>query len=356
MINLDHLDTEQLVAYEGYEYRISHGSNGLQLNVKTCPACNRQDYKVYINADTGLGNCFGCSTTFNRFKFIKLSRGFSKASDVIRYANAISSTVSYKPKMPAIHYKLNLDWKLPLNKKIELEDDVIEYLQNRNIDAKICKRFDLRICEYGFYEYTDFFDRTKFVDFSRRIIIPVVDINGDLVTFQGRDYSNKSTKRYLFPNMLPGTGRYIYNAHYALKNKAKKVILNEGAFDVFATTRALESDLKYRSYVACGTFGKHLSISNNNTTTDDQLSDLMKLSQEGVDEFIIMWDGEVKAIQAAIEAALHLNAYGLNCTVAKLTDDLDPAETQPEVLLEALDNRIKPTKFDLIRMRLMNEH
>lgn len=356
MKNLDSLDVEQLIAYEGYEYRVSHGNNGLQLNVKTCPACNRQDYKVYINAESGLGNCFGCSRTFNKYTFVKYSRGFSKHSEIIRYIDSITSVVSYKPKMPAAHYKLNLDWKLPLNKKIELDEDLPDYLIRRGINAKIAKRFDLRVCDYGFYKYDDFFGRTKFVDFSKRIIIPVTDIDGGLVTFQGRDFTLKAEKKYLFPNMLPGTGRYIYNAHYALKNKAKKVILNEGSFDVFATTQALESDLKYRSFMACGTFGKHLSIAQKNTMTDDQLSDLVKLYQEGVDEFIIMWDGEHKAVLAAMEAALQLNSYGLNTTVARLFDDLDPAETEPSVLLKAVDCRFKPTKFDLIRMRLTNEY
>lgn len=352
MINLNELDVEQLVSYEGYEYRVSNGKNGLQLNVKTCPRCRREDYKVYLNAESGLGNCFGCEQKYNRYTFVKLSRGFVLHSEVNRYLSSIAPSVSYRPKMPASHYKLNLDWKLPLNKRIELEEDVPEYLSERKVNAKLCKRFDIRICNNGFYEYEDFFDRKRFVDFSNRIIIPVYSIEDELVTFQGRDITGKSEKKYLFPNMLPGTGRYIYNANYALKNKAKKVVLSEGVFDVFATTRALETDIKYQSFAACGTFGKHLSIATKNSNTDDQLSDLIKLKLGGVDEFILMWDGERKALIAAVEVAIQLNGLGLYTTVAKLSDDLDPDETPLELVLAAIEKRSKPTSLDLMRMKL----
>lgn len=79
-INLDDIDTEQLVAFEGYEYRVSNGNSGVQLNIKDCPNCHRSDYKVYLNAETGLGNCFVCNTGFNKYKFVKLARGFTTPS------------------------------------------------------------------------------------------------------------------------------------------------------------------------------------------------------------------------------------------------------------------------------------
>jgi DNA primase len=352
-VALDDLDVEQLIAYEGYEYRIGNGKSGIQINVKTCPNCGRNDYKVYLNADSGLGNCFGCDFRYNRYKFIKAARGFTNHADIMRYIEGIGVTVSYKPKIHPDAYKLNTDWKLPLNKALLLEEDIPSYLRDRGIDAKICKRFDLRYCEHGFYKYQDFHEQTKFVDFSNRILIPVRDIEGNLVTFQGRDVLGTSEKKYLFPNMLPGTGRYIYNADYALKNKAKKVVLNEGVFDVFGMTKALESDVAFQDFTACGTFGKHLSIAANNVASSDQLSDLFKLWEEGVGEFIIMWDGEPKAIIAAIEAALSLMSFGLVVSVAELKDGLDPGEANIDTLLLALRNRYLPNKLLLMRKRLL---
>jgi len=352
-MNLEDFDVEQLVSYLGYDYRISNGGSGVQLNLRSCPLCNRQDFKVYVNAETGLGNCFHCNIGLNRYKLIKLTLGLHAHKDILRYADTIAGIVRYKPKVHPDAYKLNQDWVLPLNRRINEQGDLPNYLVERNVDAKLAKRFDLRLCEYGFYKYKDFQDRVRFVDFSNRIILPIVDINEKLVTFQGRDISGSSERKYLFPNMLPGTGRYIYNAHYALKQKSKRVVLNEGCFDVFATTTALESDVAYKDYVACGTFGKHLSIAANNVNSADQLSDLYKLSEAGVEEFIVLWDGERKAILAAMEAAISLNGFGLNTSVAQLSDDLDPAEVGTEGILRAIDQRKKPTQLDLVRMRLI---
>lgn len=352
-MNLNDFDVEQLVAYEGYEYKLCAGQSGLQVNVKTCPNCGREDFKVYLNAETGLGNCFGCDVKYNKFSFIKLSRGLTKNGDVFRYLQGINSYVTYKPKRQIIEHKLNKDWVLPLNTRIELDQDLPDYLKDRNIDAKICKRFDLRYCDAGFYKYQDWFEKTKYVDFSKRIIIPVKDINGSLVTFQGRDITGKSNKKYLFPNMLPGTGRYIYNADYIIKNKLKKVILCEGVFDVFAATQAIETDVTYMQWGVAGTFGKHLSIRSNNVMQEDQLSDLMMLKSCGVDEFVIMWDGERKARLAAIDACLQLRSYGLNASVAlDLPDGCDPNEATINEVLSALNKRIIPTKLSSVTYRL----
>lgn len=354
-VNLDEIDIEQLVAYEGFNYRLSNGNSGLQLNLQECPKCHCSDYKVYFNAETGFGNCFKCDAVYNKFSFVKAARRIGQNRDVFGYLSSIAGTVRAKPRVALKQSKVNLDWKLPLNKRIELDEDLPAYLVDRNIDAKISKRFNLRVCDVGFYQYTDFNEQTKFVDFSNRIIIPVIDIDGDLATFQGRDMTGKADKKYLFPNMLPGTARYIYNAHYCLKNKFKVGVLCEGAFDVFATTIALESDVGFKDYCALGTFGKHLSIGKKNRNVKDQLTDLMALKVGGVERFVLLWDGEAKAKLKAYETALLLKTYGLDCKVGFLPTDCDPAECSSQEVLDAIDNAFNPTPLGLATYRLTNE-
>jgi DNA primase len=355
LFDLNEVDIEQLVSFEGYEYRLSSGNRGLQLNVKTCPKCHKEDYKVYFNAENGLGNCFSCDQKFNKFSFVQYARGFGdKKALVFRYLEGIYSTVAYKPR-PKQHVdiKLNKDWKLPLNKRIELDEDLPQYLLDRHINAKIAKRFDLRVCDAGFYKYEDHSNRIRMVDFSGRIIIPINDINGNPATFQGRDLTGSAARKYLFPNMLPGTARYIYNSHFVIKNKIKRVVLNEGVFDVFATTKALESEVGYKEWAACGTFGKHFSIQTNTRQAEDQLADLAVMKEAGVEEFVIMWDGEPKARIAALKAALKLRSYGFNVKVALgLPEGCDPAECSAQDVLRALDTRVVPSEMQLIRYRI----
>lgn len=345
------IDVEQLLAFEGVEYRVSQGNSGIQLNINTCPACGRDGWKVYLAAETGLGVCFRCSEGFNVPKFVKLLRGIPSYGAVKKYIDNYASTISYRPRI-TYNEKLNKDWKLPLNTKIELEEDVPDYLKDRNVDAKICKRFDLRVCEAGFYRYEDHHDRVRFVDFSNRIIIPVRDYRGDMVTFQGRDMTGTADKKYLFPNLLPGTGRYIYNTDYVIKQKSKYCVLNEGVFDVFATTIALESSVEFGEFGVGGTFGKHLSMGLNKIVTDDQLSDIFRLQKAGVAEFILLWDGETQAILKAVATAAKLNGLGFKTTVAKLSGDKDPAESTVEEILDAIRNREMPSKLELMRLKL----
>lgn len=352
---LEDIDIEQLVAYEGYEYRLSSGSSGLQLNVKTCPHCGSDDWKVYFNADSGLGNCFRCDTKYNKFKFIKICRGYTDHAQVFKYVNSLGSCVRYKPRAVQTFTKVNKDWKLPLNTKITSVEDIPEYLKARNIDLKISERFDLRKCDAGFYTYKNHHDKQAAVDFSDRIIIPIRDIEGNLQTFQGRDTSGKADKKYLFPNMLPASGAFIYNAHYALENNYKKIILNEGAFDVFATTQALESDVTFNEYCALGTFGKHLGVDRYNTAAKDQLADLFRLRENGLEEVVFLWDGEAKAIIAAMQAALKLENYGFkNVKVGILPEGCDPAETTKEEVLKAIKEAKQVTKLSLSRYRMKN--
>ncbi len=70
---LEKIDIEAYLDREGIEYRGPYGSSGLQLNLKTCPVCGGDKWKVFLNAESGLGNCFSgsCDTKFNKWKFIR---------------------------------------------------------------------------------------------------------------------------------------------------------------------------------------------------------------------------------------------------------------------------------------------
>ena len=77
-------------------------------------------------------------------------------------------------------------------------------------------------------------------DFSSRVIIPVYDLRGNLVTFQGRDITGKSDRKYLFPVGLPSTGRFLFNGHVAF-NGCREILIGEGAFDVMAQQKAIDA-------------------------------------------------------------------------------------------------------------------
>jgi DNA primase len=315
---------------EGVSHTLSRGSSGMQLNIKTCPACGDTRGRVYMNAETGLGNCFVCNMSFNKYKFIKEYLDVS-FKDIMFNVKETLHDQGWQPKKTIMVATSNENIILPASYELPTkEGQNLLYLEKRNIDKEMAQYFRLRFSENGFWRYSK--DKGHGLqNFENRIIIPVYDLDGVLKTFQGRDVTDSSDKKYLFPLGLPGTGKYLYNGFNALRSK--RVIMGEGVFDVIAIKKALDEDLSLRDIVPVGSFGKHLSYGS--TDGDDQLGRFIQLKAYGLQEVTIMWDGESAALKSAMEAAKLLNGIGLKIRIALLPFDKDPNEILPELVREA---------------------
>jgi DNA primase len=321
---LELLDMQFWLDRQGIQYRETRGSRGRQLNVKECPCCGGSGYKVYLNAETGLGNCFSgsCEMKFSKWKFIRASLGAVTIKQVIDHIKAVAREQGWRPpRLHAMATNLNVEsLRLPLSVALPHEGRNVKYLENRGISAAIAQYFGLRLSVNGAFFYTDDEGRKRAQDYSKRIIIPVFDLAGDLVSFQGRDITGTADRKYLFPPGFASTGSHLYNGQNA--TRAKHAVIGEGAFDVMATKIALDGDMNLRDVVEIGTFGKHLSDGGD----DSQMAKLMQLREGGLEVVTFMWDGEPQAIDAAIEAALLCKKYGLPARVAILPPGKDPNE------------------------------
>lgn len=327
---LDTIDMEAWLDQEGVEYKVTRGSRGTQLNIKECPCCGGSSWKVYLNADTGLGNCFSgdCETKFNKWKFIRATMGRASTGEVIQHIKDVAKEQGWRPpKRTTMAVNTDrADLKLPKSYPMPHEGRNLKYLENRNITGDIAAYFNLRYSPNGKFFYEGEGGKTYVQDYSKRIIIPVFDLEGELVSFQGRDITGTAEKKYLFPPGYASTGSILYNGQNAIG--AERVAIGEGVFDVAATKIALDGDMALRDVVPIGTFGKHLSFGDENS----QLSKLLFLKEKGLREVTFLWDGEKKAIQAAIQTAMMLHGYGFHARVAILPKDKDPNEITGEEL------------------------
>jgi len=199
--------------------------------------------------------------------------------------------------------------KLPHSEPLPLDTgENLQYLINRGFNDDTARYFNLRWCEYGWWQYKDIDGENKTQEFSNRIIIPITDLDGTVKTFQGRDITGRSDRKYLFPKLLPGTGRYLFNGHNVVATD--HVVIGEGVFDVAAIKMALDEDVNLRHIVAVGSFGKHLSYGSNNG--DDQLGRFLELKSRGLKTVTIMWDGEAAALTSALSAAKLLRGIGFS--------------------------------------------
>jgi DNA primase len=336
---LDAIDMECFLDWEGLDYRLTPGRSGEQLNVKECPVCGGDKWKVYLNAETGVGNCFSgsCETKFSKYAFIKAHFPQLSKREFFDTLKKLAQSMGWRAKRVARDALLEAsDIALPESVELPHQGKNLRYLTQRGIDGETAQYFHLRYSKNGVFRYKqNGFDRVQ--SYAERVIIPVLDLDGNLVSFQGRDITGIAEKKYLFPPGFASTGRYLYNGHNA--RRAKRMIACEGVFDVMATQIALNRDSGFRDRAVIGTFGKHLSIGQG----DDQFGALLQLKREGLEEITFLWDGEAQALKDATIAALEIRKLGLTARVARLPEDKDPNEVDAHIVLAAIDQAVVVT-------------
>lgn len=341
---MEMLDMELYLDQRGLDYRLTTGSSGEQINVRECPRCGGTGWKVYLNRESGLGNCFHGSCVgepgFNKFSFIKAINEGS-GSKTMKEIDLFLRDLGWRPKkIPKTYKQQSAYFNLPDSEEISEGGAAFKYLFRRGFDLLDIEYFNWSFCREGWFVYNQD-GRDRYQAYNGRVLIPIYDENGNLQTFQGRDVTGLAEKKYLFPPGLPGSGRFLYNANNCLGKKI--VILNEGVMDVAWTSKHLET----RSVGSVGTFGKSLSHGDFREGRD-QLGILYKLQKMGMKETVIMWDGEHKTIKDALKVARDLENAGLPTTVVRLDHDKDPNETSPDDLTDAFLSRTKPSIKDMI--------
>jgi DNA primase len=328
---LERIDMESYLDREGIQYRVTNGSRGLQLNICECPKCGGDKWKVFLNADTGLGNCFSgsCEFKFNKWSFIDGYLGLNK-HQTYEHIKQVAGEMGWRPpRRIASNVQLEVaELKLPPSYAIPIRNKNLKYLENRGISGEIAKFFHLRLCLDGKFWY-EIEGKKCAQDYASRIIIPIFNLEGELVGFQGRDITGKAEKKYLFPPGYAATGKYLYNGQNCMG--LETIVMGEGAFDVIAIKMALDTSTELRSVGALGSFGKHLSHGEGET----QVSQFLKLKEAGLKNIVIMWDGEVTATDDAIETGRLLKNYGFNVRIAYLPKDKDPNEIPAKAVVEA---------------------
>ena len=353
---LDSISVEDYLDHQGIEYRLGRGASGPQAQVKTCPICGDSRWRVYLGTETGFGNCFhgSCEAKYNKWTFIKAHTGLEDAKAIIEHIKQVARELGWRPKRTiSVAVTEASDWQLPLSWELPTRDGRnLIYLEKRGITGEVAKYFHLRYCEDAWFNFSNADGSRGGRYFGKRVIIPVYDLDGTMVNFQGRDTTGAAEPKYLFPPGLPGTGRFLLNGQNVMR--AKRVLVNEGFFDVAAAKLALDQEVALRDIVPVGTFGKHLSYGD--AAGNDQLGRFLRLRREGLEEVILMWDGEAQAFEDAISAGDQLRKIGLRVRIARLPKDKDPNEVDGRVVREAVWKAEELTPAKAIMWRLRNPY
>ena len=347
---LEAIDTEYLLDMEGIRYKRTHGSSGAQVNMRECLFCGNDKWKVYANAETGLGKCFVCETGINKWKLLKGNNPTLSNRELVDRVKEMAREQGWRARRRnavAVNTS-SAELKLPASVALPYKGRSLRYLENRNITGKIAEYFSLRICTKGSFDYVSEGGIRRSQDYSNRVIVPVFDLNGELVSFQGRDITGKAEKKYLFPPGFAATGAHLYNGQNAIG--VEHLVIGEGAFDVAAIKIAMDEDMHTRAVVPVGSFGKHLS----HGSEDSQLAKLVYLKERGLRMVTFMWDGENKAICAAVDAAMMCHGQGIIARVAILPKDKDPNEVAPAAVRSAFWSAVTINPASATKLKLLH--
>lgn len=255
-----------------------------------CPFCaGSHNYHMGIHEELSACHCWRCGShsvpeTLSRILGLprletqEVLRRYRGSAGLVRKAVPEPKISIHPFKLPQPHFRLNT-----LGRR---------YLIKRKFDPDYLER------EWGLLQTgpVSFLDK---INYSRRILIPIY-WGGKIVTFQSRDITDKSERKYLacpmkreeihHKNILYGKQEY-WNRH-------KGIIITEGVTDVWRLGPA-----------AVATFGIEFKM--------EQVLQLKKISNR----FFVLFDDEPQAQEQARILAAKLRAFRKEVIIETVKDD-----------------------------------
>ena len=260
------------------------------LNIK-CPFCSDPEHHGGFNLAGGYYNCWRCKRhRMTDVIRVLLGVNYGEAKFVFDRYQDIEGIYTPDKKIPKASHIVFPDGMTELNRVGK------KYLEGRDFDPFVLAR-DWEIKQTG-----------NFGDYKFRIIAPIY-FDGKVVSFQGRDYTNRQSLRYKACQIEKEVIHHkniLYGADF-VKNK-KKIIVGEGITDIW----------RFGKGRAVGTFGTGYTVS--------QVLHLLDLN---IDEYIIWFDPEPDAQEIADQLSSELIGHNKKVRIVDGLND-DPGSIKPD--------------------------
>ena len=321
--------------------------------VAVCPFHDDHSPSLVVSKERQMFNCFTCRTGGNVFTFVMKYEnvGFIEAikivADKIGYNLNIGNLSDFTSQNKEDYEIMDFAKKYYLN-NIFTKDGIAarKYLEKRGIDEAIIKEFNIGVAldskdtlyklltnkKYSLDKLVNLglankFDANVYDTFSKRIMIPIENLKGQVVGFTGRIYNGEvDTAKYMNTKETEifKKGNILFNYHNARQSirEEKKVIVVEGNMDAIKLSAS-----GIKNVVAL--MGVALS--------KEQIDVLKKLKVP----IILMLDNDSAGLEATVKNGDELQKYDLDIRVVRLTDAKDPDEYIRSKGLAALKDNIE---------------
>ena len=302
-----------------------------------CPFHDDHSPSMSVSEDKQIYTCFSCGATGNVFKFLQDYENISFLEAVKKCADKCGIEFSYGKKKQINHNQDLYDIyefasKLYQNNLYSVKGkEARGYLASRKLSDEIIKEFQLGLSldepniltealkkkyddatliksglvnegEYDLYDI-----------YRNRIMFPLYDLAGNIVGYNGRIYNsnNKNDSKYINSKETPifKKGELLFNYHRAkVEARVNKcVIIVEGQID---TIRCYQAGFK------------NVVASLGTAVTKEHAMLLRKLSNN----IILCFDGDKAGEKATLSAISELTKLGINPSIVRLEESLDPDE------------------------------
>ena len=321
--------------------------------VAVCPFHDDHSPSLVVSRERQMFTCFTCKTSGNVFSFVMKYENVSFPEAVQTVAKKIGYTLKgdfsnfkeskYKKEYEIMdfvtkYYTNNINTTSGIN--------ALKYLENRGITKDIIKEFNIGLAfdkrddlynillkkNYSLQDLSDLglvnkINLNVYDTFINRIMIPIENLQGNVVGFTGRIYNGEEdTAKYLNTKetKIFKKGSILFNYHNARNaiRETKTVVVVEGNMDAITL-----SAKGIKNVVAL--MGVAMS--------QVQIDTLKKLNVP----IILMLDNDAAGLDATLKNGELLRKAGVDTLVVRLSDAKDPDEYIRLKGVEALKDNIK---------------
>lgn len=315
-------------------FAIPFENKGHELNA-CCPFHEDKSPSFYMEKSSTVYYCFGCGAKGNWYTFIKNFTG----ENPFKYLGIKVNEEDLKNFLRDKAFNTVLQQKKEVKKKLEIpklkiianqihpfqDEQSKDYCTSRFITEKDIQDFGIFYIEDGYIGMTRF---------KKRLVIPVHDFEGNILSYEGRDITRQDEKKCLYP-FGSKIGYSIFD--YSNLEYEKPLILVEGIMDVLKVRKVIKQinpDFQISS-----AFGIEL--------TSFQKEILKKFNR------IISFLDPDKGGERGIE---NLKSF-LEPTQLEIADSRkllnDPGESSEEEIVYALSNKMSLAEYSLFQNDLL---
>lgn len=324
-----------------------------------CPFHPDNNASMSVSTKLDMFQCFACHKAGNIFNFIADMENISYGEAINLLAKEDGYEVSGLSNKQNPHAKdyeiMSLAGKFYQNNlNSALGNNAIKYLEERQIDRDTIKKFEIGLATdkqaltpflLNKYELNDLIELGLSNDnssdiFNNRIMIPIHDLNGNLIGFGGRIYQTRDSSKYVNTKAtrIFDKSKILYNYHRAHNklNKDNSIIIMEGYFDV----------------IRASTVGVDNCVAPMGTSLTKQHIQILKKITNNI---ILCFDGDNAGRDATVRALELLENESISVGIIRL-EEKDPDEfiikRGKEEFLKKINNPLSVIEF---KMNLLKE-